>query len=371
MQEVRAGALRRGLSAFLQKGLAKNRKSAAAENLPGAQDLRHTGCVRVKMRHPTPERAGRRMPQDHAGSEGRSAAARAVGLFAKRPGEKPQKRCGGKSARRAAGSHDSENPTQTTAKKAGRPCHMARPACFFCGGLCRVFAVMTSCGAPGRFPAAALLRFFARPFCKKADSPRRSAPALTSCMILRHPPPRPFRRRMPHFHSYTARVAQILRTGQIFRRSAFAVFRQAFLQKGRQPAPQRSCPHFLHDPAAPSAPPVPASDAACSLLHSPCGANPARRADSPPQRFCSFSPGLFAKRPTARAAVSVPQPLFQRRATFATPVSAVCSAPAARPVVAADALCCRPRAPVLASCTIPRPPPLSPAFRFFDNTRAA
>ena len=95
VQEARTGALRRGLSAFLQKGLAKNRKSAAAGNLPGAQDLRHTGCVRVKMRHPTPERAGRRVPQDHAGSEGRSAAARAVGLFAKRPGEKLQKRCGG------------------------------------------------------------------------------------------------------------------------------------------------------------------------------------------------------------------------------------------------------------------------------------
>ena len=73
----------------------------------------------------------------------------------------------------------------------------------------------------------------------------------------------------------------------------------------------RTCPHFLHDPAAPSAPPVPASDAACSLLHSPCGANPGRRADFPPQRFCSFSPGLFAKRPTARAAAHRTDPPYR------------------------------------------------------------
>ena len=103
-------------------------------------------------------------------------------------------------------------------------------------------------------------------------------------------PPRPFRRRMPHFLSCAARVARILRVGQISRRSGYA----------------------------------------------------------------DFSPGLFAKRPTARAAAHrmhpyprrrsapyrshravapAPQPLFQHRTTFASPGARI---------VVGDALCCRP-----------------------------
>ena len=44
-------------------------------------------------------------------------------------------------------------------------------------------------------PPQRLCRFFARPFCKKADSPRRSAPSSPDFPCAARPPPRPFRRR--------------------------------------------------------------------------------------------------------------------------------------------------------------------------------
>ncbi len=94
---VRCGA---GWRPFCKKAWRKICIATAAGNLPDAQNLRHTGCAREKMRHPPPERAGRRMPRYGARGVDRSAAARGTdaircaaaqssGLFAKRPGEKP------------------------------------------------------------------------------------------------------------------------------------------------------------------------------------------------------------------------------------------------------------------------------------------
>ena len=127
------------------------------------------------------------------------------------------------------------------------------------GGGCRSHTILPPYGANRmlRLPAAAFLRFFARPFCKKATALRRSTPfspisappapgALPS--RLKRTPPCVGRPSFPPPAMPPRRSAPVLRPpcplGAAFPASQlfFKVFRQAFLQKGRRLAPQRPLP---------------------------------------------------------------------------------------------------------------------------------
>ena len=83
------------------------------------------------------------------------------------------------------------------------------------------------------------------------------------------------------------------RAGQISRRSVFAVFRQAFLQKGRQPAPQRTVP--IPRAAAPQPLLLVPSRAAALLSSASCTIPPA-----PPDHLSIAPPRqLFQGQPVA------------------------------------------------------------------------
>ncbi len=193
------------------------------------------------------------------------------------------------------------------------------------------FSLLRSpCGTnPARradFPPQRLCRFFARPFCKKAASPRRSA---TVCI---RPPPRAAAPRVSSVSPARRRTVPI--SPPRGARPATIIPAPDNLCLARRPdrgggthyvvAP-RSGLCILRHPAASAAPPVPAAGAAFSLPLRPCGTNPARRADFPPQRLCRFFARPFCKKaasPRRSAPYASVSPAPQRAVSHPSPRAA-------------------------------------------------